>query len=182
MKEKTYLKDPRDYNYMAFYYQCRHMANLTKTAKCKYYHDKVTEHKYDYHTIYTIVNALLFRKEPTPLPDWEDPNELAEGFSKFFIEKIAKIMQVLKSSVEITSGHSYVETDYVTDKRLYIFSPVCMDDIIQVIKESPSKYCELDPLPKDLLKRHLGVIAPSIANIVNASMQQRCVPESLKEA
>ena len=51
------------------------------------------------------------------------------------------IMQVLKFSDEITSGHSYVETDYVTDKRLYVFSPVCMDDIIQVIKESPSKYC-----------------------------------------
>ena len=75
-------------------------------AKCKYYHDKITEHKYNCHAIYTIVNALLFRKEPTPLPDWEDPKELAERFSKFFMEKIAKIMQVLKSSGEITSGHS----------------------------------------------------------------------------
>ena len=34
----------------------------------------------------------------------------------------------------------------------------------------------------NLLKQHLGVIAPSIANIVNASTQQGCVPESLKEA
>ena len=80
------------------------------------------------------------------------PKKLAEGFSKFFVEKIAKIMQVLKSSGEITTGYSYVETDYVTDKRLYIFSPVCMVDIIQVTKESPSKYCELDPLPTNLLK------------------------------
>ena len=62
----------------------------------------------------------------------------------FFVEKIAKIMQVLKSSGEFATGHSYVETDYVTDKRLYISSPVCTDDIIQAIKESPSKYCELD--------------------------------------
>ena len=59
---------------------------------------KITEHKYDYHAIYNIVNALLFRKEPTPLPGWEDPKELAEGFFKFFMEKIANIMQVLKSS------------------------------------------------------------------------------------
>ena len=152
MKEKTYLKDTTDYNYMAFYYQCRHVANLTKTAKCKDYHDRITEHKYDYHTIYTIVNALLFRKKPTPLPDWEDPKELAEGFSKFFMEKIANLMQVLKSSGETTSGHSYVETDFITDKRLYIFFPVCTDDIIQIIKESPSKYCELDPLLTDLNK------------------------------
>ena len=135
-----------------------------------YYYDKISDHKYDYHAIYTIVNDLLFRKEQTPLPDWEDPKELAEGFSKFFMEKIANIMQVLKSSGETTSGHSYVETDYVTDKRLYIFSPVCTDDIIQVIKESPSKYCDLHPLPTDLIKQHLGVIAPSKANIVNASI------------
>ena len=67
------------------------------------------------------MTSLLFRKEPTPLPDWEDPKELAEGFSKFFMEKIANKMQVLKSSGETTSGHSYVETDYVTEKRLYIF-------------------------------------------------------------
>ena len=53
-------------------------------------------------------------------------------------------MYVIKSSSKTTSDHSYVETDYATDKRLYIFSPVCMDEIIQVIKESPSKYCELD--------------------------------------
>ena len=88
MKEKIYFKDPIDYNYMAFYYQCRHVANLTKTAKCKYYHDKITEHKYDYHAINNIVYALLFRKEPTPLQDWEDPKELVEGFSKFFMEKL----------------------------------------------------------------------------------------------
>ena len=81
---KEYLKDPTDFNYMAFYYQHRHVANLTKMAKCKYYHAKITEHKYNYHAIYTIVNALLFRKEPTPLPDWEDPKELAEGFSQVF--------------------------------------------------------------------------------------------------
>ena len=91
-------------------------------------------------------------------------------------------MQVLKSSGEITTGHSYVETDYVTDKRLYIFSPVCTDDIIQVIKESQSKYCELDPLLTNVLNQHLGVIATSIANTVNASTQQGCAPESLKEA
>ena len=178
-RKRHISKDPMDYNYMAFNYQCWHVANLTKMSKCKYYHDKMTEYKHDYHAIYTIVNVLLFRKEPTPLTDWEDPKELAEGFSKFFVEKIAKIMQVLESSGEITSGHSYVETDYVTDKRLYIFSLVFTDDIIQVIKESPSKYCELDLLP---LKWHLGVIAPSIANIVNVSTQQGCAPESLKEA
>ena len=170
-EEKIYLKDPTDYNYMAFYYQCRHVANVTKTAKCKYYHDKITEHKYDYHTIYNIVNALFFRKKPTPLKDWEDPKELAEEFSKFFVEKIANMMQVLKSSSETTPGHSYGETDYAKDRRLYIFSPVCMDEIIQVIKESPSKYCELDPLLMDLFKQQPGVIALSIANIVNASIQ-----------
>ena len=87
---------------MAFYYQCRHVANLTKTAKCKYYYDKITEHKYDYCAIYTIVNALIFRKEPTPLSDWEVPKELAEGFCKIFMDKIANIMQIPESSGETT--------------------------------------------------------------------------------
>ena len=36
-KEKTFRLDPTDYNYQAFYYQCRYVSNITKHAKKQCY-------------------------------------------------------------------------------------------------------------------------------------------------
>ena len=36
-KEKTFRLDPTEYNYQAFYYQCRYVSNITKHAKKQYY-------------------------------------------------------------------------------------------------------------------------------------------------
>ena len=47
---------------------------------------------------------------------------------------------------------------------------------------SPSKSCELDPIPTHLLKRCINVLAPLITTIVNKYFEQGSFLDSLKTA
>ena len=60
--------------------------------------------------------------------------------------------------------------------------PVFSEDIVEIVKSSAAKVCELDPIPTKLVKEHIGVIAPVLANIVNVSFQKGEVSKNLKEA
>ena len=50
------------------------------------------------------------------------------------------------------------------------------------VHSSPSKSCESDPVPMDLLKGILTIITPLIAHTVNASLETNIFPDTLKEA
>ena len=48
--------------------------------------------------------------------------------------------------------------------------------------KSPTKTCALDPLPTWLLERHSSVILPKLTEVVNASLEQGMLPNSLGHA
>ena len=51
-----------------------------------------------------------------------------------------------------------------------------------LIKEAPSKSCESDPIPTNLLKESLPALINIITDIVNKSTSEANMPEELKEA
>ena len=95
-KERTWNKDPTFYNFQAFYYQRRYVANLTKVTRSEYFKSQIIEHHGDYKAIYRVANKLLCRNEMSLLPKTDDQAQLAEDFNNFFSDKIAKIMTELK--------------------------------------------------------------------------------------
>ena len=88
-------------------------------------------------------------------------------------------MKALEPSDPSEINTDYIESDYQTESR---FMPVFSKDIVEIVKSSAAKVCELDPIPTKLIKEHIGVIAPVLANIVNASLQKGKVSKNLKEA
>ena len=48
--------------------------------------------------------------------------------------------------------------------------------------KSPSKSCELDPVPTDLLKDIINELAPVLTGLINTSLQQGIFPKELKDA
>ena len=50
------------------------------------------------------------------------------------------------------------------------------------MKNSPTKSCELDPLPTWLLKECLEDLLPAIVNIINRSLETGVMPHALKQA
>ena len=75
-----------------------------------------------------------------------------------------------------------IESQYETEHRMQSFMPVFSSDSSSIISSSPAKHCDLDPLPRTMLKENLGAFSGIITNIVNTSLQQGVVSENLKEA
>ena len=55
-------------------------------------------------------------------------------------------------------------------------------EIRNIIKLSPAKSCELDPLHTWLLKECIAELVPTITDIVNMSLRDSLMPKSLKTA
>ena len=55
-------------------------------------------------------------------------------------------------------------------------------EIRNIIKLSPAKSCELDPLRTWLLKEYIAELVPTITDIVNMSLRDSLMPKSLKTA
>ena len=53
-------------------------------------------------------------------------------------------------------------------------------EIWNIIKLSPIKSCELDPLPTWLLKECLAELGPLITDIVNMALRESMFPNQLK--
>ena len=62
------------------------------------------------------------------------------------------------------------------------FDDVSPDDIVKVIKNSPTKSCLLDPWPTFLVKDCLDILLPSITKLVNCSLLEGAVPDGFKSA
>ena len=100
----------------------------------------------------------------------------ANDFAAFFADKTEKIRQSTSSA-----------SDPVIDQRdvpafLSDFRPVSSAEVLSLIRQLPPKQCSLDPVPTWLLKRSSLVIAPVIAAMCNASINQRTMPASHKNA
>ena len=55
-------------------------------------------------------------------------------------------------------------------------------EILNIIKVSPAKSCELDPLPTWHLRECIAELVPTITDIVNMPLRDSLMPKSLKTA
>ena len=116
------------------------------------------------------------------MPNIKPLSALAEGFSEFFYNEIAKIRDKHKLNVSTQNPSKYIEEEYQTDKQMCIFMPVFYMDVTEMGKSVPPKSCKLDPIPMKILKDHISALAYRITKIINTSFDQGYVCDSLKEA
>ena len=91
-------------------------------------------------------------------------------------------MTNLRVLPEGSDDHMYVEHNYETDKWLHKFTTIPYSDITKLIKSTPTKYCESDPVPTTLLKKINVTVAPEITCIINHSLEEGHVSDNLKDA
>ena len=92
-------------------------------------------------------------------------------FSKFFTDKIETIRVSLDSAVTSEPIFSSFSGNFLID-----FEPANPDEIKEIILDSATKYCDLDPIPTGLLKKCLPDLLPCITNI-NHSLMSGTVPD-----
>ena len=77
---------------------------------------------------------------------------------------------------------SYIETKPQTDHKFSEFNILSDQDVGWIVKKSATKSCILDPVPTSLLKEHLDDFIPTLADIINNSLQHGKFPDKLKNA
>jgi len=118
--------------------------------------------------LWRSLNMLLGASDKTTLPK-NCPS--AQQFADFFEEKVAAVR-------EATAGGD-VTSELPPSTEIFDHFQLCSaNDIRSAIMASPTKSCELDPLPTDLLKSCLHELLPFITELCNASLQQGCLPLS----
>ena len=98
-------------------------------------------------------------------------------FCDYFSDKVKKIRTELDDLGASAPAFSAYE-----GKRFSDFQPVSEKDIRDLIVQSSTKTCVLDPLPTEIVKEHIDILVPTITEIVNMSLASGVVPMTFKKA
>lgn len=159
----------------------RTTVNNMICASKKMYYNKMIHECPDQKSLFQILKNLLYSNKPAVLPDHESTNVLLQQFSDFFESKITKIRTSLDATYVDMSNFPSISTVQPLS-YLSALHELSVDDVNKLIKSSPSKSCNLDPIPTWLLKEHSDIIGPVITKIINLSLSLGQVPCEMKLA
>ena len=132
--------------------------------------------------LFKRVDELFYKKKSSSLPTHESVDELCNRMADFFDNKIKDIYNGL-AAIQQQDIQLDPDTDFPSNGTcLQDFEPLSEEDIEEIVKQSASKSCCLDPIPTQLIKECLDVLLPIITRIVNASFASSSVPHAFKIA
>ena len=115
------------------------------------------------HKLHALITNLTTNKPDSLWPKHKSKQELADGSTQYFHNKILLIRQCFKDIAPYQPHDANVP-------KLKEFAPMLEDGVFKVINSLKSKSCELDIIPTDIFKLLLPTILPLITNIVNTSL------------
>ena len=112
---------------------------MFEKSKCNHYSNIVAENQGNPKALWNCFKKILHRFSVAVPPDFTNETDLANTFCKFFYDKILKIRSTLQSSTP-----SSVTRPNPTKNTLSSFTPVSEEDLLKILKSSPSKSFNLD--------------------------------------
>ena len=166
--------------------------DLSTKAKQTYYNSKITDAENNSKTLFQISKQLLCKSNRNILPSHSSNTELANKFSHYFNDKIAKIRLDLENNVgnnkddsigtTQTQTQTQTQTHTSNTQTLKSFTNITEEKLFKIIQSGNSKSCSLDPMPTSFVKGLLPVLLPTILTIVNKSLSESHMPTALKDA
>ena len=143
----------------------RYYARLN-TKKKTVLTEQIAECATDSKKLYSLINNLTTKPDPTPWPDHKDKEALANEFADHFQDKILQI----RKWFEGIPPHEE-PTDYSVP-QLRKFAPMTTNKVSLIIQWMKTKSCELDDIPTNILKQMLPQVIELITTIVNRSLEE----------
>lgn len=182
--ERVWRQSKLEVHRQIFKEKCRINSKLLFESKQTYYSSNIIECGNDTKRLYKLTNTLMGKNQDAVLPVSECDTALSNKFSDFFLEKIQSIRENLQNANNSASNpeHSLSADIKFTGQPLTEFSTASNEEIRKLLMTSPSKSCELDPMPTYILKLCLNEVLPVITEIVNKSISESVVPTDFKQA
>ena len=143
-------------------------------AKSTYFTNKVKESNDDPKALFRLTRNMMGNSGDKILPVHTCKRKLANDFTN-------KILYI-RSEIGLTDTHTggSVTNCFFSGFPLNTFMDATETEIWNIIKLSPVKSCELDPLPTWLLKKCKAELVPLITDIVYMSLREPMIPKSRK--
>ncbi len=125
------------------------------------------------------INRLLHRKEKTPTYIWE---WFSKWVQHFFTQKIQTIHDYLDNPQGDGSPKIVWQDEPKFNTQFSEFQSLTEVEVRKIVLKSPNKYCELDPIPTNLLGECTDKILPLLTKVINLSLQLGNMPMSLKKS
>ena len=170
--KKTGLQIHKD----IYVYLKRKVTIMCNMAKQIYFNNKFNNVK-TCQELYRVRNELFGNKHQPVYPSNITRPQLPAAFLTFFRAKVENI----RGSLEPTLNPSSTELPF-TGMPFDKFREVTEQDVAEIILKSPTKSCDLDPLPTYLLKDCINDVITYITEFVNASLAAGSVDSILKRA
>ena len=153
-----------------------HFNCLLECLKTKYYSNMVRENEDNPKALWNSLKKVLHRSPKIVLPDHTNINSLINTFGRYFADKIAKLRSGLLSTDANHPVLGFCKNKFVS------FWTMSEEEVLKIIKSTPNKSCDLDPIPTSLVLDCIGVLLTPITNIVNYSLQEGSFPSCFKTA
>ena len=159
-----------------------HLCNrLMSKAKTNNFTNLVSENMTNPRKLWDKMKHILHKKKNNILPDSSCNTKLASSFNDVFISKIAKIRDTLLSAKRDSNIHPE-PTPPAAPNPLLTFSQISESNVLKLIRSSPSKSCDLDPCPTQIVKDSADILAGSITMVINLSLAEGKFPDTFKIA
>ena len=146
--------------------QCKKCSELVTSKRTKYYSDIISKCEGDQRSLFKIVSTVLDkRKSSGALPQFENPEVLANKFNDFYSNKVLQIRNKIPPS--------NLACDYrksFNGEVMESFTPTTVAELRLIIKDWGIKTCSLDPLPNPIFKDIIEDLLPYLCDLVNKSL------------
>ena len=151
---------------------------LSKEKRSNFYQNVIDQSSNSQKELYKITNDLLDRNKQSVLPYSENPEQLANNFNNFFVEKIEKIRNNIVASENFTERS---DNKSENPSSFSTFKHVSESDLRKQITSTEIKTCKRDSIPAFLLRSSIEYILPCLVFLVNISMSLGSM-DGLKES
>ncbi len=176
--ERKYLKTDLAIDEELLKLQRNKVNILINKTRSEFFSNKISECGSDHKSLFNVVKGLFHSNSEHKFPECSSLDVLSEQFSQFFIGKIQKIRDKLDSMPTSSVTYEDIECNVTMDS----FKILSEEDIRKLIVKSPSKSCDLDPMPTHLVKECIDLLLPVITRIMNKSLQEGTFPSPFLSA
>jgi len=174
--ERKYRKSKTSSDRKEWIVKLKEQAAFLQQKERVYWLNRIDQNAASPKSLWRDLETLLRRNDETPVLSRSEATQKAEEFINFFDQKVSMI----RDATATTELPSYLSP--CSDESLSVFAAITPDQIVKLVSSCSNKCCGLDPIPTNLLKNCIDLLAPFISKIFARSLNEGHVPLSQKVA